>query len=318
MDVKYKLSIAILSIYLTACGGGGGDSSVKEEPKPEPVVVSQSYYSFNFDFENYRSFSYFNNEPTRSYMTDVGWGEYLLTQQSLYTDMKVKGDTRAINELTLYFSDAPNVARTEYLKKTDLSGISIFDGVYLGFQGFFKAMNGTPIYANEKIASLYVNAGVEQTFPPGSVCYHLEKSVPTKPYIWFTHSGFKDIAYSYMPQLIESWKKDAKSYGYTTRVTSGKWNAYPWTKVQILDKYGVVNSIVVVNYQGMIFEAEMVDGEVFEQSKDAAAYLKRAQQFDPASEAYQHRLAISTYIGNNCKYYNDIAIAAIQRYNAIS
>lgn len=316
MNLKIKLGMTLVTMSLAACGGES--SAVPEEPKPEPAVVNQSYYSFNFDYTNYRSLTYVNNAPKHSSVTELGYGDYLLTENKLYNNIKMQADTRAINELTLNFVDAPNMSRTEYLKKVDLSGVSIFDGVYPGFQNFFKAMNGTPIYANEKIASLYAFVGVEDKFPAGSFCYHEVKRVENKPYILFSSSGYKDLPYSYMPQLLQNWKKAAKADGYSTRVTTGKLNNYPWTKFQVLDQYGEIDRIVVVGYQDMIYQASiMVDAGTFEQSSDAQSILNRAKSYDPNSQDYHHYMAISTYINNNCRYYNDTAIAAIQNYSPI-
>ncbi|MGJ8758692.1 hypothetical protein ACSFV5_15915 [Acinetobacter sp. HC8-3S] len=134
--LKRKLILcSLLSILLTGCGGGGDSGSSSgnnSDPAPTQEKVSVDLYSVSYqedeDHLYTKKYSFVDNvvKDTEFY-TPLSEEDYLLTEDTLYTDTWVAAKTKAISALNFYFSDAPKTGYYNTYKKINLSGENVFE-----------------------------------------------------------------------------------------------------------------------------------------------------------------------------------------------
>ncbi|NAR54677.1 hypothetical protein GPS59_11815 [Acinetobacter haemolyticus] len=114
--------LAMLPFMLSACGGGGSSSgsSSKGGSTTAPVQEKVTVDLYTLDQETLLAtkYSYVDNViKGTTYYTPLSENEFLLTADQLFTDTWVYSDTKAINALKFYFSNAPKTGYYHTYKK---------------------------------------------------------------------------------------------------------------------------------------------------------------------------------------------------------
>ena len=306
----------ILPTLLIGCGGGGGSDSSNPEPDKsvKETGLSETFVKFQLDTLKYKEVTYVNGiVPNTQYHTSLGENDYLLTQDKLYTNAWVDASTKALLPLSLYFSDAPNVGKTDSLEKIDISGKQVYDTVYPGFTQYLGFYQGNDNNFSGSLAEQLYNQST-MVFPQGSVCYRTLSTVPQKGYITFNGKEVVDTSYdTFIGNFENYFSEKLAQIGHTKQVESGTWAGYSWKYYKEYDQFGLLQGLVVVNFNGKPVIAEAHDFEKYDVNKLLIESKNRLNSIaDKNSDYYQDVLLSKNLYEKGCDWYNQTAANTIR------
>lgn len=318
LKIKFVV-LAMLPLMLSACGGGGdssGNNSSTGGSTTTPIQDKVTVDLYNVDQETLlaKKYSYVDNAiKGTTYYTPLSENEFLLTADQLFTDTWVYSDTKAINALKFYFSDAPKTGYYHTYKKIDLSGENVFDRFYPGYKVMFDKFGVPPQLEGIKAAQAY-NRTTPLYFPQGSLCYQVQEETVEKPYITFSSEGMTGENFAEVFSEVENnFKNGVKEMGHTYKVNSGKWKGSSWHYYREYDAYGPVFDIVVINYKG-----ELVFGNMhnFEGYKLTDVISQQAQRLNAMGSnvsvyGYYAQKSILEEMSKGCSWFNETAAKTI-------
>ncbi|MFW1838910.1 hypothetical protein ACG9XS_10130 [Acinetobacter gyllenbergii] len=314
--------LAILPFMLSACGGGGGsgaESSSKDgNSTTTPIQEKVTVDLYNVDSETLyaKKYSYVDNViKGTTYYKPLSEDEFLLTADQLFTNTWVYSDTKAINALKFYFSDAPKTGYYHTFKKIDLSGGNVFDRFYPDYKVMFDKF-GVPTQLESSKAAQAYNRGSPLFFPKGSYCYQVQEEKVEKPYITFSKEGMTGKNYAAVITESENeFKKEVEKLGHTLKVDSGKWKDYTWRYYREYDAYGMISELVAINYNGELVIGEMNNFEDMHLNDLINQQTKRLNGMGDSSFVvdYYTQKSILESLKTSCTWFNNTAAETIQK-----
>lgn len=313
--------LAILPLMLSACGGGGGsgaESSSKDgNNTTTPIQEKVTVDLYNVDTETLyaKKYSYVDNViKGTTYYTPLSEDEFLLTADQLFTNTWVYSDTKAINALKFYFSDAPKTGYYHTFKKIDLSGENVFDRFYPGYKVMFDKF-GVPSQLEEIKAAQAYNRGSPLFFPQGSYCYQIQEENVDKPYLTFSKEGMTGANYAEVISRVENdFKAKVKEFGHTLKIDSGKWKDYSWRYYREYDAYGMVSESAVINYNGELVFGDMNNFEDIRLNDIINQHTRRLSTISESSapQDYYMQKSILEELKKSCNWFNNTAAETIK------
>lgn len=313
MNKKRFLITAILPVLLVGCGGGGSSETTGKEQEPISTGVTETFVQFQMNDLKYKEYNYVNGVvPNTKYYMPLSNTDYLLTQNKIYTDMWVDASTKAIAPLSLYFSDAPNVGKTDNLEKIDVSGKQVYGTVYPGFTEYFNYYKGNESQYSDTLAAKLYNQST-MVFPQGSVCYRTLTAVPQKGYITFNSNEVINVSYDeYMAYFEKRIDENLKTLGHTKETESGTWAGYPWKRYKEYDQFGIVSELIFVNFNGQPVIGKAHDFEKYDANQLLSESNNRLNSIvNVNSDEYQNVLLNKNILEKGCDWYNKTAANTI-------
>ncbi|WP_312103730.1 hypothetical protein [Acinetobacter venetianus] len=320
--LKRKLILcSLLSVLLTGCGGGGDSGSSSgnnSDPASTQEKVSVDLYSVSYqedeDHLYTKKYSFVDNvvKDTEFY-TPLSEEDYLLTEDTLYTDTWVAAKTKAISALNFYFSDAPKTGYYNTYKKINLSGENVFERFYPSYKVMFDKFGVPEELENSKVAQAYNRIG-PLFFPQGSYCYQVQEEKTEKPYITFSKSGMTEDNYAeVIDQLENQYKTELSKVGHTYKVNTGKWKGYSWRYYREYDAYGQIFDFVVINYNGKLVFGDMNHFENVRLTDVITQHTQRLNAMNSSTfiEAYYAQKAVLEELNKHCSWFNEAATDTI-------
>ncbi|RZF52959.1 hypothetical protein EXE30_07450 [Acinetobacter halotolerans] len=313
--------LAMLPLMLSACGGGGdssGNNSSTGGSTTAPIQEKVTVDLYNVDQETLlaRKYSYVDNViKGTTYYTPLSENEFLLTGDQLFTDTWVYSDTKAINALKFYFSDAPKTGYYHTYKKIDISGENVFDRFYPDYKVIFDKFEVSPELENTRMGQAY-NRSTPLYFPQNSFCYQIQEEIVGKPYITFSKEDMTGEDYAEVFSGVENnFKNAVKEMGNTYKVNTGKWKGHSWRYYREYDSYGLVFDIVVINYNGQLVFGRMHNFEGYLQKDLINQHTQRLNAMEPNAFVYGYYVqkAVIANLTKGCAWFNDIAAETIKK-----
>lgn len=314
------LTLSFVPFVLAACGGGGGgaESSSKGDNSTPPIQEKVNVDLYNVDQETLftKKYSYVDSviKGTKYYIP-LSEDEYLLTVDQLFTNTWVYSDSKAINALKFYFSDAPKTGYYHTYKKIDISGENVFDRFYPNYKVMFDKF-GVPAQLKDTKAGQAYNRANPLSFPQGSYCYQVIEEKVEKPYITFSKEGMTGENYAdVIMQNENEFKNEVKNLGHTLKIDSGKWNGSSWRYYREYDAYGMIFDVVAIDYNGELVIGNMKN---FEDIRLDDLINQQTRRLDSLGEGtfivdYYTQKATLEAFKKSCTWFNTTAAETIKK-----
>lgn len=314
---KKIVAVVVLPFVLSACGGGGSETTSKSnDPVPVQEKVTVDLYNVDQETLATKKYSYVDSViKGTKYYTPLSEDEYLLTADQLFTNTWVYSDSKAINALKFYFSDAPKTGYYHTFKKIDISGENVFDRFYPSYKVMFDKFGVPAQLEDSKVGQAY-NRAHPLFFPQGSYCYQVQEEKVEKPYITFSKEGMTDKNYAeVIAESEKEFKNGVENLGHTLKIDSGKWNGYSWRYYREYDAYGMIFDLVIINYNGKLVIGDMNNFEDMRLDDVINQQTRRLNSMGAGSFVvdYYTQKSILEELNKSCTWFNASAAETIAK-----